>query len=168
MNRNRNKTNSGIISSIIRDRSPSAYAKISGSNEHKNLNGTVNFYVTPIGVVVSAEINGLPHGAGSGPQIFGFHIHEGYSCTGTETDPFSAAGAHFSKVQAKHPFHSGDLPPLFGNNGYAWYAVLTDRFSISDIIGRTVIVHANPDDFSTQPSGNSGKRIGCGVIFAQE
>ena len=84
-----------------------------------------------------------------------------------ENEPFSDAGGHYSKVSAGHPFHSGDLPPLFGNDGYAWYAVLTDRFSIEDIIGRTVIIHADPDDFTSQPSGKSGKRIACGVVLAK-
>ena len=164
---NRNRTHRGVLSSIIRDRSPSAYAQINGSEEYRDINGTVNFYVTPIGVIVSAEVNGLPHGAGSGSQIFGFHIHEGFSCMGSENEPFSHAGGHYSKVSAGHPFHSGDLPPLFGNDGYAWYAVLTDRFSIEDIIGRTVIIHADPDDFTSQPSGKSGKRIACGVVLAK-
>ena len=48
--------------------------------------------------------------------------------------------------------------------GFAWMAVLTDRFRVPDILGRTVIVHSQPDDFTTQPSGNAGAKIACGVI----
>ncbi|MCX7614928.1 MAG: superoxide dismutase family protein, partial [Clostridiales bacterium] len=64
-----------------------------------------------------------------------------------------------------HPGHAGDLPPLFGNYGHAFMAVFTGRVSVSEIIGRTVIIHASPDDFTTQPSGNSGKKIACGQIY---
>lgn len=63
-----------------------------------------------------------------------------------------------------HPLHVGDLPPLLENNGYAYMSVLTNKFKISDIIGKTVIIHDMPDDSTTQPSGNSGKKIACGVI----
>jgi Cu-Zn family superoxide dismutase len=46
----------------------------------------------------------------------------------------------------------------------AYLSVLTDRFNVSDIIGRTVIIHNMPDDFTSQPSGNAGEKIACGVI----
>lgn len=63
-----------------------------------------------------------------------------------------------------HPSHAGDLPPLLGNNGYAWSAFLTKRFTIEEILGKSVVIHAMRDDFTSQPSGNSGEKIGCGVI----
>lgn len=63
-----------------------------------------------------------------------------------------------------HPYHAGDLPPLFSANGNAVLEVLTDRFNIHQIIGKTIIIHRNPDDFTTQPSGNAGEKIACGVI----
>ncbi len=61
-------------------------------------------------------------------------------------------------------FINGDLPPLIENNGYAYMSVLLNKFSINEIIGKTVIIHDMPDDFTTQPSGNSGTKIACGVI----
>ena len=76
------------------------------------------------------------------------------------------AGKHFDKDNCPHPFHSGDLPPLFGNNGKAVSIFLTNRFSVDEIIGRIMIIHGSPDDFTTQPSGNSGMKIACGVIRA--
>jgi len=57
------------------------------------------------------------------------------------------------------------LIPLFSNSGYAWSSFLTNRFTVDQIIGRTVIIHSDPDDFTTQPSGNSGKKIACGEII---
>jgi Cu-Zn family superoxide dismutase len=92
------------------------------------------------------------------------HIHEGGKCSGNENDPFADAGTHFNPYNCAHPEHAGDLPPLFGNKGYAWSSVLTNRFTVSDVIGRTVIIHSRPDDFTTQPAGNSGEKIACGVI----
>ena len=56
------------------------------------------------------------------------------------------------------------MPPLFGVNGNALLIFMTDRFSIEEIIGKTVIIHRKPNDFATQPSGNSGEKIACGVI----
>ena len=63
-----------------------------------------------------------------------------------------------------HPQHTGDMIPILGNQGYAWTSFYDKRFKIPEIIGRSVIIHAMPDDFMTQPSGASGVRIGCGVI----
>lgn len=56
------------------------------------------------------------------------------------------------------------MPPLFSNRGYAWQGFYTDRFTPWEVMGRSVIIHAKRDDFTTQPSGDAGDRIGCGVI----
>ena len=132
---------------------PQALARVAGGNEAPCLFGTVKFYQMGKHVLVVADICGLPQ---SQTGIFALHIHEGGSCR----DP----GAHFNPQDAPHPNHAGDLPPLFSCNGKAFLAVMTDRFTISQIRGRTVIVHAGPDDFTTQPSGNPGSRLACGII----
>lgn len=150
--------------SVLRGR-PQAAAKITGSESCPDISGSVRFYQTQLGVVVRAEIRGLPCSDGPcGARIFGFHIHEGGTCAGNMDDPFAEAMAHYNPCGCEHPQHAGDLPPLFGNKGYALSVFLTDRFSVRDIIGRTVIIHGSPDDFTTQPSGNSGKKIACGEI----
>ena len=74
------------------------------------------------------------------------------------------AGEHLGMPETMHPHHAGDLVPLLSNQGYAWTAFYDKRFTIRDILGRSVIVHMNPDDFRTQPSGNSGAMIACGEI----
>ena len=56
------------------------------------------------------------------------------------------------------------MPPLLGDYGKACMTVLTGRFRVEEILGKTVILHGAPDDFRTQPSGNAGKKIACGVI----
>lgn len=144
---------------------PAASASIIGSSEYPNLRGTTNFYQTESGVVVATEITGLPTSADRCESpVFGFHIHGGMSCSGNASDSFADAMTHYNPSNCSHPFHAGDLPPLFGNNGYAFMSVLTNRFSVRDIIGKTIIIHSKQDDFTTQPSGNSGKKIACGVI----
>lgn len=150
--------------SVLRGR-PKAAAKIAGSKSCPDISGTVRFYQTNAGVVVWAEINGLPlpeHPCQD--RIFGFHIHTGTGCEGNMEDPFAGAMSHYDPGGCEHPHHAGDLPPLFGNNGFALSIFLTDRFSVNEIIGRTIIIHDHPDDFTTQPSGNSGTKIACGVI----
>lgn len=100
--------------------------------------------------------------------IFGFHIHSGSRCSGNMEDPFAEALEHYNPNSCMHPYHAGDMPPLFGNNGYAYQIFLTDRFTVNEIIGKTVIIHSGPDDFITQPGGNAGKRIACGQILGRE
>lgn len=76
----------------------------------------------------------------------------------------SNAGAHYNPAHCMHPYHAGDLPPLFGNQGMAVSMVLTSRFTVREIIGKVMIIHDQPDDFTTQPAGSAGQKIACGVI----
>lgn len=151
--------------SIIRQ-PPQAFASVKGSAEYPSIIGTVTFYESRYGVLIMADIGGLPKGDPNSCQdsIFAFHIHEGGSCTGNAEDLFADTGMHWNPTGCPHPYHAGDLPPLFGNNGYAFSVFLSNRFSLRDVIGKTVVLHRNPDDFHTQPSGNSGQKIACGVI----
>lgn len=150
--------------SILRHR-PQAAASIAGSKDYPGISGTVRLYQTNGGVIVLAQIRGLPQSdLPCQDRIFGFHIHEGTDCGGNMDDPLADAMSHYNPNGCGHPYHAGDLPPLFGNNGRALSLFLTNRFSIDEVIGRTVILHDHPDDFTTQPSGNSGTKIACGVI----
>ncbi len=141
-----------------------ARAEIRGSGTYPDIRGTVTFRQMLNGVLVTAKIFGLPYENECGSGIFAFHIHNGTSCTGDAEGPFSDAGTHYNPGETSHPYHAGDLPPLFGNRGYAYMSVLTDRFTVKEIIGRVIIIHSEPDDFKTQPSGNSGDKIACGKI----
>lgn len=137
---------------------PAAMAQIRGDAAHPALQGTVRFYTRTMGTLVTADVLGLPD---SETGFFGFHIHEGNDCSGTG---FAATGGHYNPLTRAHPRHAGDLPPLLSDNGTAWFSVLTGRFQVRDIIGKTVVIHSKPDDFTTQPSGNSGAKIACGII----
>ncbi|MGM9641657.1 MAG: superoxide dismutase family protein [Eubacteriales bacterium] len=139
---------------------PSAIAYVRGGTDAPRLVGTVKFYQLQGGVLVEAEIYGLPSTDTSG--FFGFHIHGGPGCSG---EGFSGTGSHYNPRGVEHPLHAGDLPPLLSSGGRAYMAVMTDRFRVSDIIGKTVVIHSSPDDFVTQPAGNSGKKIACGEII---
>ena len=106
-------------------------------------------------------------------QAHGLHIHEGADCSG---DAMGAKG-HFNPFGKPHgqpssaERHAGDLPALKANKaGRANVQVDMDIITVgpgpASIIGRGLIVHADPDDYKTQPTGNAGARIACGVIQA--
>lgn len=140
---------------------PYAYSVITGNKDNRKLNGTVYFYKTPFGgTLVEAEVDGLPVNPDTTIDFYGMHIHENGDCS----PPFDKTGGHFNPSSVPHPGHAGDMPPLLGNYGFAYMVFYTDRFNINDIIGRSIIIHSKPDDFTSQPSGNSGTKIGCGII----
>lgn len=141
---------------------PERYARVSGSSKYPKVKGMVLFYRFRRGSVVVADIMGLPDNESG---IYGFHIHEGIACTGNPSDPFADAGNHFNPYGKEHPMHAGDMPVLFGNGGIVWGAFFTERFMPGEVAGRTVIIHDMPDDFKSQPSGASGTKIACGVIY---
>lgn len=136
---------------------PDVIANISGKSG-KNPCGQVKFYQKKNCLIISVSIKGLPNNE---KGFFGFHIHEGDACTG---ENFSDTGSHYNPKGLPHPEHAGDLPPLMLCNGGAYQSFATDRFCVADIIGRTVVIHSMPDDFNSQPAGNAGTKIACGVI----
>lgn len=144
---------------------PAATALIKGNSFYPDIIGVAAFYQTPLGILVNAQFRGLPTMTEKGmPHFLGFHIHEYGNCAENTNHDFANSGAHYNPDHAQHPNHSGDLPPLLNCNGYAWQSFLTNSFTIPEILGRSIIVHASPDDFMTQPSGNSGTKIACGII----
>lgn len=141
---------------------PDAIAWIAGDATDSTLNGSVKFYQTSYGgILVEAQIFGLPDISVPGSSNFyAMHIHESGDCS----DHFSHTGLHYNPGNTDHPDHAGDMPPLLGNQGYAFSVFYDKRFTLQDIIGRSVIIHEKPDDFTSQPAGNAGNKIGCGRI----
>lgn len=131
---------------------------IVGGDEYHDLRGEVLFCQKRCAVIITVRIFGLPE---NDSGFFAFHIHEGDSCEG---DHFSETGNHYNPKENPHPEHAGDLPPLLSCKGSAYMQVKTDRFTVREIIGRTIVIHGSFDDFKTQPSGNAGEKIACGVI----
>lgn len=128
--------------------------------------GTVTFQQNGDRVLVTAKVTGLPPNS-----EHGFHVHEKGDCS--SDDGMSTAG-HFNPGGKPHgpqaaDHHAGDMPALkAGANGTAEasfeLAGVTIGSGTTDLVGRGLIVHAGPDDFKTQPTGNSGARVACGVI----
>ena len=137
---------------------PHAVARIKGGEGAPHLSGEVRFYQECGTVLVVADISGMPTCGGTG--FFALHIHEGGSCG----ENFAQTGGHYNPKDMPHPDHAGDLPPLMRYGECAFLAVRTDRFCVRDIIGKTVVIHDGPDDFRSQPAGNAGTKIACGVI----
>lgn len=150
---------------ILEKNCPAAVAWVTGKGAYSELSGLVKFYRTPYdGVLVEAEIFGLPNIATQGSSDFyAMHIHENGDCSGS----FEKTGGHFNPSDSFHPAHAGDMVPLLGNQGYAWTVFYDKRFTIDNIIGKSVIIHSGRDDFTTQPAGDSGEKIGCGVIRSE-
>lgn len=151
-----------IFSLSILNTIPDARAIIYGSSEYPNLYGIVNFYTArwETGIIIEAEISGLPNTASYSPRFLGMHLHENGDCS----DNFMNTGMHYNPTGARHPYHHGDFPPLLNSNGYSFLAFYDSFLSINDVINKSVIIHSKWDDFTSQPAGDSGDKIGCGVV----
>ena len=144
---------------------PMAKAVLSAASG-SSVTGTVTFFKTGSGQVeVVADIQGLT------PGKHGFHVHDKGDCS----DPKAAsAGGHFNPEMGMHGSpdsgmrHVGDLGNLVADSsGHAvldWKDKLLSFSGPHSVIGKSVIVHAGEDDLKSQPAGNSGNRIACGVI----
>lgn len=132
-----------------------------------SVSGTVNFTQKGDVVLVEAKINGLK---ASGTH--GFHIHEKGNCSAADA---SSAGGHFNPSATSHGGpsgtvrHGGDLGNLKADaNGYAQASLQVSGITLgtdaNSIIGRAVVVHAGTDDLKSQPAGNAGARVACGLI----
>ena len=145
---------------------PSATASLQPTKGN-SASGTATFTQKGSRVLVSANITGLKP-----DQEHGFHIHDKGDCTSGDG---MSAGGHFNPLgkQHAHPStperHAGDLPALKADAyGNARFAAELDVIAVAEgptgIVGRGLIVHAQPDDYKTQPTGNAGARLACGVI----
>ena len=128
---------------------------------NSNVSGSVTFEETEEGVLVSGRFEGLESGA------HGFHVHQYGDCSSADG---SSAGGHYNPNDSQHASpeaeqrHMGDMGNLEVNGGTATVEYTDNVMEIGKIIGRAVIIHAGEDDLQTQPSGDSGNRIACGVI----
>ncbi len=137
---------------------PIAVARICGGQDYPSVRGLARLFRSCNGTILEVEVTGVPE---TDTGFFALHIHEGGSCSGVG---FPETGGHWNPGKTMHPNHAGDLPLLLSNHGRAYMKVFTDRFCAEEIIGKTVIIHSGPDDFHSQPSGNAGTKIACGLI----
>jgi superoxide dismutase, Cu-Zn family len=132
--------------------------------------GSLALAQSPQGVHITGTVQGLKPDA-----EFGFHVHEKGDCTAPDG---SSAGGHFNPTQAQHgnptsaTHHAGDMLNIKSDaQGIAQVDVTAAGTSLhgdsgTDVLGKAIVIHEGPDDYTTQPSGNSGKRVACGVIAA--
>jgi superoxide dismutase, Cu-Zn family len=139
-----------------------AMAQLAGPG---GVNGTVTFTQESGGVHVVARVEGAKAG------LHGFHLHAGGACEGD----FKSAGDHFNPTNVAHgdlaaaEHHAGDFGNVtVGDDGTGNADFTTGMLSLgggdNDALGKAVILHEGADDLKTQPSGNSGARIACGIV----
>ena len=130
--------------------------------------GSATLADTPKGVLITLTLKGAPDG------VHAFHVHEVGKCE----PPFKSAGAHFNPAHKKHGFvaegpHAGDMPNLhIPASGELTVEVHNSAItlekdkpnSVFDADGSAVIIHAGKDDYKTDPTGEAGGRIACGVV----
>ena len=153
------------IGNILQCQRPAAFACIRGTSDYPNITGCIYFYNMGKSVLVAVTVDGLYYDKNTRKNILGFHIHEGESCSGNMSDLLADTKGHFNPDGQQHPYHAGDLAPLFVVEGTSFMAMITDRFQICEILDRTVVIHNMSDDFRTQPAGDSGVKIACGKIY---
>ncbi|MGA9110035.1 MAG: superoxide dismutase [Cu-Zn] SodC [Smithella sp.] len=133
--------------------------------------GTITATDSKYGLILTPQLSDLP------PGIHGFHVHQNPDCNHAMKDgkhvPALAAGGHYDPLKTgKHegPYgkgHLGDLPALYaGADGKATLPVAAPRLKVSDLKGRSLMIHAGGDNYSDSPEvlGGGGARIACGVI----
>ena len=149
--------------------SAGASAQLAATQGH-NVTGTLNVIPMGDGVHLTGSLQGLPPNG-----EFGFHIHEKGDCSAPDA---SSAGEHFNPTNAQHgdpkgtAHHGGDM--LNAKSDASGAATIDTHVSgltlgdggPADVVGKAVVVHEKADDYKSQPSGNSGARVSCGVIAA--
>ncbi len=147
---------------LLRD-TPQAVVDIRGNENYPETGGTALFFQTHYGVLVYEDLFGLPMGDGECQEkIFGVTIYDGATCDGAENGSMDE-DMTLNPSMCPVPFHKGDLPPIFAQNGYAFAILLTGRFFVKDVIGKVMVVRERPE-----PGEVIGAPVACGKIIAFE
>ena len=156
--------------------SPFAYAQEAGSQQKLQAilvdafgktAGTATFQKTARGMLIRVDATGLSEG------WHGLHLHSVGDCT-DHLDHFAKSGGHAANAGQEHGYfaangpHSGDLPNILARlDGHAIAEFYTEGMgfeTLQDADGAALMIHAGPDDYTSQPAGNSGERVACGVV----
>jgi Cu-Zn family superoxide dismutase len=156
-------------SSIKTKLQPKGAAAVMTPTDGNSAAGTLSVTSVPDGVRFQGRLTGLPPGS-----THGFHIHEHGDCSAPDA---STAGGHFNPTQSEHgdptgmTHHAGDIANQIADAQGAIdvdvtvHGVSFDTGVSDDVLGRAIILHRDADDYTSQPAGNSGPRIACGVIL---
>jgi len=146
-----------------------ATATLQGAPDDTDFKGTITFTPEGNGVRVVAHLEGVDQDGDHG-----FHVHQTGECTHGEGDKhFTSAGGHFNPANTEHacpptePRHAGDLGNIPVTGGTGHLEATTNLLSLSgpnSVVGKAIILHAKADDCKTQPTGDAGDRLACGVI----
>lgn len=134
-------------------------ANITGDISSPNLKGIAYFKPFKDGTMVEVEVSGLP--GYRNYELFPIHIHDGSNCDISNNGTFDNVLGHFNPTKQEHPYHAGDMPILFSNNGYAYMKFYTTRFKVFDVEKKLVIIH---EPTKNENSNTFGRKIGCGKI----
>jgi superoxide dismutase, Cu-Zn family len=158
-------TAAGALAFAMQGQEPSSAVCVLNPTAGNQAHGVVTFTKQAGGIKIVADLEGMT------PGEHGFHVHEFGDCSAPDG---ISAGGHYNPDKKAHggPMdmerHVGDLGKVTaGADGKAHYELMDTMVAFNgphSIIGRGVILHAQPDDFKTQPTGNAGARIACGVI----
>jgi Cu-Zn family superoxide dismutase len=165
----------GTVDMSVKDSNAGASMATATINETGGAQGTATFTDSPNGVMVSIMLTKVPTDG-----MHGMHIHATGDCSDTTGDGgahHGAAGGHFNPTMMNHgcppatPHHAGDLGNVMISGGSGTLTITTKDITVAaganSIVGKAIILHAGADDCVTQPTGNSGGRIGCAVITAK-
>lgn len=155
----------GLIAAAAAPPAAAGEATATLENRDGAVVGTVTLRDTPHGALIHAELDGLPAGTHA------FHIHAKGACT----PGFDAAGGHYNPDGREHGLanpggmHAGDMPNIhLPASGKLEIEILNPRVAVDERLldqdGAAVVIHAGADDYTTDPAGDAGERIACGVI----
>lgn len=143
----------------MNEQSVYAVANIEGDISSPNLKGIAYFKPFKDGTMVEVEVSGLP--GYKNYELFPIHIHDGSDCNISNKGTFDNVLGHYNPTNEKHPYHAGDMPVLFSNNGYAYMKFYTTRFKAYEVENKLVIIH---EPIENENATIFGRKIGCGMI----
>lgn len=143
----------------MNEQSVYAVANLEGDISSPDLKGIAYFMPFKDGTMVEVEVSGLP--GYKNYELFPIHIHDGSNCIISNKGTIDNVLGHYNPTNEVHPYHAGDLPALFSNNGYAYMKFYTTRFKAYEVENKLVIIHESVQNENTN---TFGRKIGCGKI----